>query len=155
MGAGASIAEQCHKLLDQAGCTHAAHRVHFAITDGPRPIHLVSSSGTCLTMRLLTDVKVVNPIGAGDTVAAGVLQCWTNNLQADASLMDALRSKMQVLPSEEERDVGVAVAWGMACGAASCAKVENAMFDLALAVEYVHCVEIGVKKQPTLQVELL
>eukprot|EP01031_Cornospumella_fuschlensis_P034784 gene34784-42121_t len=98
-------------------------KMHFAITDGPRPVHLVTA-GNLHRLTLKHDhIHVVNPIGAGDSVAAGVLQCWTGNVD-----LEGLEA--------EEGSLLRAVMWGMACGAASCATVENSRLEMSLAKEY-------------------
>lgn len=91
---------------------------HVAITDGSRRAYLFSKGGTsALEYRLPSSLtsKIVNPIGAGDTVSAVLLTHWVD---------------------ERACDLSGAMADGLAAGTASCFRVHGSAFavDDACAV---------------------
>lgn len=135
-----SLIEAIRQLISQAAPDLSQNnKLYFAITDGPRPTRLVHPSSSRLWSFVVDrdTIQVINPIGAGDTVAAGLLQFWTENVNIDSRVSE--RVQQRLAPSfcdEESFLIGKALAWGIACGTASCATVENSVFDSALANDY-------------------
>lgn len=91
---------------------------NVAITDGSRRAYLFSKGGgSALEYRLPSSLtsKIVNPIGAGDTVSAVLLTHWVD---------------------ERSCDLSGAMADGLAAGTASCFRVHGSAFavDDACAV---------------------
>lgn len=85
---------------------------NVAITDGGRRAYLFSQGGSCaLEYRLPTSLtsKIVNPIGAGDTVSAVLLTHWVDQRACD-------------LPG--------AMADGLAAGTASCFHMHGSAFAI-------------------------
>jgi fructokinase len=70
------------------------------MTDGARPVRLVTARGT--TELVVPDVRVVDTVGAGDAFGAGFLAAWTGaglgrgNLADDAALAEATRFAIEV-----------------------------------------------------------
>jgi fructose-1-phosphate kinase PfkB-like protein len=111
----------------------------LAITDGRHPSHLVSLDDTTkfqvykIATPTFDPTKVLYPIGAGDSVAAGTLASWTS-LETKAPMMDeiqsALKSRLKAttsIPSPRVCTIATAFAFGLACGSASCLNEENSV----------------------------
>ena len=107
----------CEAARVLLGAGSAALR-HVAVTDGARPGLLFSRSADMglqlwrVTLPTLSSLglRVRNPIGAGDAVAAGFTAHWC-----------------------EDCDIVAAFAFGLACGAASCCTARNSVFDVEVA----------------------
>jgi fructokinase len=56
------------------------------ITDGPRPVRLLTSGG--VTELAVPEVRVVDTVGAGDAFGAGFLAAWTADGRGRADLAD-------------------------------------------------------------------
>jgi len=56
------------------------------ITDGPRPVRLLTSGG--VTELAVPAVRVVDTVGAGDAFGAGFLAAWTADGRGRADLVD-------------------------------------------------------------------
>ena len=129
----------------------------FAITDGKHPAHYVTidkEQGQLEIFKIpvpnLESVDTLYPIGAGDTVAATTLAAWrhfedinkgksTSSLgeQVETALQrrtDSMTSEDGESLSEMTRQLSTALAFGIACGSASCLKEENSQFDVADAL---------------------
>jgi fructokinase len=70
------------------------------VTDGPRPVRLLTSSG--VTEIAVPAVRVVDTVGAGDAFGAGFLAAWTgagrgrDDLANDRALLDATQFAIEV-----------------------------------------------------------
>jgi fructokinase len=56
------------------------------ITDGPRPVRLLTSGG--ITELAVPEVRIVDTVGAGDAFGAGFLAAWTADRRGRADLTD-------------------------------------------------------------------
>ena len=128
----------------------------LAITDGAHPAYLVSFADENdnddndnarsnmhiyrLAIPQLSADQTLYPIGAGDSVAAGMLAAWKTLEFADTPLLppslDALL-KQQESSSNAHNDTNTtptvllkSLAFGLACGSASCLQQENSVVDL-------------------------
>eukprot|EP01039_Chlorochromonas_danica_P001840 gene1839-2013_t len=135
-----SLIEAISQLISQAAPDLIQNsKLYFAITDGPRPTRLVHPLSSRIWSFVIDrdNIHVTNPIGAGDTVAAGLLQFWTENVNIDSAVSDRVHQRLaSSFRDEESFLIGKALAWGIACGTASCTTVENSVFDSALASDY-------------------
>ena len=129
----------------------------FAITDGKHPAHCITIDKEQKAFSIykipvpdLESAKTLYPIGAGDTVAAGMLAAWRyledritgdTNLSIGAKVESMLqeRTLSEALvndhPSEATRNLATALAFGLACGSASCLQEENSQFDVDVALK--------------------
>jgi fructokinase len=73
--------------LDAARSVLADRAAVVLLTDGPRPVRIVTA-GDVVSMNV-PDVAVVDTIGAGDAFGAGFLAAWTRAGRSRAALADA------------------------------------------------------------------
>lgn len=128
-----------------------ASKLSWAITNGPDPAFMVTVSLSVFALSLSIDlytrfvsqaqqnvhtlqatesIRVVNAIGAGDSVAAGTINYWTDNL-TDESLIVIEQDIVKLVTkgnSDEDR-LTAAFAFGLSCGAASCMQDVNSFFE--------------------------
>jgi len=131
---------------------------YIAITNGQHPGRLVRV-GFSTDADIIYELSIPNlnqllapnakkglfPVGAGDTVAAGILAAWqyfnfqkghSNRFRLNIQLAQSLDSFRSRLISDgkitclDDVDTVTAVAFGIACGSASCLKQENSIFDV-------------------------
>ena len=112
---GEGVLDAGRRCLDRypVGCV--------AVTDGPRPTHLLGRTGAW-RYELPDDLVVVNPLGAGDCVAGTFLQ----------RLLDTSADPGQVLRQSPAGAVD-ALAFALACGCASCLDPLPGLFDPQVA----------------------
>ena len=136
---------------------------YLCVTDGRWPGHLieVASVSDGLNPRMwelpvadLSAVETLYPIGAGDAVAAGTLAAW-QYLHHNAASKGGDEEFHGVMPSDigahldtklakwsnneggdGGRRMATAFAFGLACGAASCLKEENSVFEVEAAAAF-------------------
>jgi fructose-1-phosphate kinase PfkB-like protein len=129
----------------------------FAITDGKHPAHCITIDKVQQEFEIfeipapnLESIETLYPIGAGDTVAATTLAAWRHlediNMGESASSLgeqvdsilqqrvESVTSEDDSSPSEATRRLSAALAFGIACGSASCLKEENSQFDVTDAL---------------------
>lgn len=82
------------------------------------------------TLQATESIRVINVIGAGDAVAAGTINYWTDNL-TDETLteIESLIVKQNVFGNEEDKKLLAAFAFGLSCGAASCMQDVNSFLE--------------------------
>ena len=98
------------------------------------------SGRSCYRISLREQITAVNAIGAGDTVASGLLHHWTQCLTTVEDSPPSVRELMTV--DRLATEMLAAFAWGLSCGTASCATDINSVFDMSLALKLYQSVEI-------------
>jgi fructokinase len=74
------------RALDAAGRLMDRGPAAVLITDGPRPVRVLTSSG--VTELAVPEVRVVDTVGAGDAFGGGFLAAWTDAGRSRADLAD-------------------------------------------------------------------
>ena len=128
---------------------------YLCITDGKFPGHLVKIPQQGISSELtdfqmwelpavnLTNVGMLYPIGAGDTVAACTLAAWqylhhndeSTSSSSDNNFFGVIPSKVGAFISKKKTEwssssMATAFAFGLACGSASCLQEENSVFSV-------------------------
>lgn len=134
----------------------------IAITNGCHPAHLVCLQKGAGDVRIFSlevpdlsiiqdeDFSKVYPIGAGDSVAGGTLAAWeylhaSNDAvqeqeRLDISIQHALKEKCDC--GSSENIAATALAYGIACGSASCVKEENSVLEIKDSLELLKHVKV-------------
>jgi fructose-1-phosphate kinase PfkB-like protein len=126
----------------------------FAITDGKHPAHCITIDKDKKELSIykipvpdLESAETLYPIGAGDTVAAGTLSAWRylqdgTTGESSVSLGPKVESVLQQREqsandnsSKATSNLSAALAFGLACGSASCLEEENSQFDVDVALK--------------------
>jgi fructose-1-phosphate kinase PfkB-like protein len=133
---------------------------YITITDGKHPAYLVRIGNKETKEDVIYRIKIPDliqssategetflyPIGAGDAVAAGTLASWEymlrtkQNWNGVSRLDERIRKKLSGGKYDDE--VVAAVAFGLACGSASCFKEENSVFDTEDALRLFEQIEV-------------
>jgi len=126
----------------------------LAITDGPHPAYLATweSNDDKKKVQLYqlpvptlnTQEQTIYPIGAGDSVAAGTLAAWKSLVGASSSSSCRLpESLLQLLEPDATADMApdtqvmlTSLAFGIACGTASCLQEENSVLKQEDVVQF-------------------
>jgi len=132
---------------------------YITITDGEHPAHLIRLGNNETKEDVMYRIKIPDllsstsegetllyPIGAGDAVTAGTLASWEfmlrlkQNWNGVSRLDERIRKKLEGGKYDDE--VVAAVAFGLACGSASCFKKENSVFDTEDALRLFEQIEV-------------
>lgn len=126
----------------------------FAITDGKHPAYCITIDKEEKELSIykipvpdLESAETLYPIGAGDTVAAGTLSAWRylqdgitgkKSVSLGPKVESILQQRAQSTndnSSKATSNLSVALAFGLACGSASCLQEENSQFDVNIALK--------------------
>jgi fructose-1-phosphate kinase PfkB-like protein len=126
----------------------------FAITDGKHPAHCITMSKDKKEFSIykipvpdLESAETLYPIGAGDTVAAGTLSAWRylqdgitgeKSVSLGQKVESILQERAQSANDDSSKatsNLSAALAFGLACGSASCLQEENSQFDVDIALK--------------------
>jgi fructose-1-phosphate kinase PfkB-like protein len=109
----------------------------------------------------LNHKRVLYPIGAGDAVAAGTLAAWhylhtttRNNQSLPRLVRTALDQRVvetatTLNGSDHVKSLLVAMAFGLACGSASCLHEENSKVHLAYVLQLFDCTPLPIRLTTT------
>jgi hypothetical protein len=151
-----------HSFLDQyPDATNALS--HVAITNGRedaflislkrRSTHLLDTVDTVSSTTMVRDdrvqaiwtipvpklpeKKLAFPIGAGDTVSAGILASWMHFKRSSLRLHEKICAALNsaVLDPSMGGEAASVFSFGLACGSASCLQPENSVFEVEDAVQ--------------------
>ena len=120
----------------------------LAITGGAHPAYLVTfddkkpDDETTVQIhrlpvpKLSTKDQTLYPIGAGDSVAAGMLAAWKSLELPDTPLLPEPLDNLLKSSNDDDNNTTPttllkSLAFGLACGSASCLQQENSVVDLA------------------------
>lgn len=84
----------------------------------------------------LPEQSLVFPIGAGDTVSAGILASWMHLKRSSLRLHEKIYTVLNsaLVDPSMGGEVAIAFSFGLACASASCLQPENSVFDVDDAV---------------------